>query len=79
MEPGGEDELELYALLAARLKHAHARLRALDVPGDVSASLTRRLLVVTASAKHDLADALRRLDRLMADIDAGRLPDPGSH
>lgn len=79
MEAGGEEELALYTLLADRLKHAHARLRTLDVPEEVSVVLTRRLLVITAAAKHDLADALRRLDRLMEDLEAGRLSDPGTH
>jgi hypothetical protein len=38
-------------------------------------ALQRKLLVITAAAKHDLADAERRVERLMADIDAGRLPE----
>lgn len=69
-----DDQLELYGLLAARLKEAHARVRTLDVPEEVRADLTRRLLVITAASKHDLAAAARRLDRLTADLDAGRLP-----
>ncbi|KAF0650100.1 hypothetical protein K701_09940 [Streptomyces fradiae ATCC 10745 = DSM 40063] len=38
-------------------------------------ALSRKLLVVTAAAKHDLADAARRLDRLMKDLDEGRFPE----
>lgn len=41
-------------------------------------ALTRKLLVITAAAKHDLADAARRLERLMASIeeaDEGRFPE----
>ncbi len=42
-------------------------------------ALTRKLLVITAAAKHDLADAMRRLERLMNDLDEGRFPqDPDS-
>ncbi|KRV50970.1 hypothetical protein AQ490_01765 [Wenjunlia vitaminophila] len=65
----GEDDLELYAVFAARLKQAHARVRALDLPEPAAATLTRRLLVITAAAKHDLAHAARRLDRLMQELD----------
>ncbi|GGO93893.1 hypothetical protein [Wenjunlia tyrosinilytica] len=78
MDHGGDGELELYASVAARLKQAHARVRALDVPDEVSVALARKLLVITAAAKRDLADAARRLDRLMDDLDAGRIPDPGT-
>lgn len=41
-------------------------------------ALTRKLLVITAAAKHDLADAARRLERLMESIDEadeGRFPE----
>lgn len=38
-------------------------------------ALSRKLLVVTAAAKHDLADAAGRLDRLMKDLDEGRFPE----
>lgn len=37
-------------------------------------ALTRKLLVITAAAKHDLAGAAARLDRLSKDIDEGRYP-----
>ncbi|MGY1456912.1 SCO5555 family protein [Streptomyces sp. SS8] len=75
MESDGQ--LPLYDLVAARLKDAHTMVRALQVPDDVRAALVRRLLAVTAAAKHDLGGAVRRLDRLMEDIGAGDGPFPG--
>ncbi|MDF3302567.1 hypothetical protein [Streptomyces tropicalis] len=69
-----DGQLELYAAVAAQLKEAHTRVRALQVPEGVRMALTRKLLVITAAAKHDLADAARRLDRFTADLDGGRLP-----
>ncbi|GAA4780391.1 hypothetical protein NPS70_05255 [Streptomyces sp. C10-9-1] len=71
-----DSQLELYEAVAARLKEAHATVRALQVPEGVRMALSRKLLVVTAAAKHDLPDAARRLDRLMKDLDEGRFP-PG--
>ncbi|MGW1029665.1 SCO5555 family protein [Streptomyces sp. NPDC002577] len=72
-----DSQLELYEAVATRLKEAHARVRALQVPEGVRMALTRKLLVITAAAKHDLADAARRLERLTADLDAGRFPEDG--
>ncbi|MCF6523317.1 hypothetical protein [Streptomyces sp. JJ36] len=72
MEPDGQ--LELYDRVAARLKDAHTRVRTLQVPEGVRVALTRKLLVITAASKHDLAEAERRLDQLMTDIDEGRFP-----
>ncbi|WP_030676064.1 hypothetical protein [Streptomyces sp. NRRL B-1347] len=75
---GRDDQLELYGLVADRLKEAHSRVRALQVPEGVRMALTRKLLVITAAAKHDLADAARRLERLMAYLDEGdegRIPE----
>jgi hypothetical protein len=69
-----DGQLELYDRVAARLRDAHRAVRALQVPQDVRQALTRKLLIITAAAKHDLPGAARRLDRLLADIDAGRLP-----
>jgi hypothetical protein len=37
-------------------------------------ALTRKLLVITAAAKHDLAGAARHLERFSEDLDEGRLP-----
>ncbi|MGK5532682.1 hypothetical protein [Streptomyces sp. URMC 129] len=71
-----DGQLELYDRVAARLKDAHRMVRALQVPEDVRQALTRKLLIITAAAKQDLPGAARRLDRLMEDVEAGRLP-PG--
>ncbi|MFF0559176.1 hypothetical protein ACH4ZU_32495 [Streptomyces sp. NPDC020472] len=70
-----DSQLELYEAVAARLKEAHTRVRALQVPEGVRMALSRKLLVVTAAAKHDLKDAATRLDRLMKDLDEGRFPE----
>ena len=70
-----DGQLELYAAVADQLKEAHARVRALQVPEGVRMALTRKLLVITAAAKHDLADAARRLEAFTADLDEGRIPE----
>lgn len=70
-----DSQLKLYGQVADQLKEAHAKVRALQVPEGVRMALTRKLLVVTAAAKHDLPDAARRLDRLMKDLDEGRFPE----
>ncbi|WP_037913680.1 SCO5555 family protein [Actinacidiphila yeochonensis] len=70
-----DGQLELYRLLAARLKEAHTRVADPEVPDATRRELTRRLLVVTAAAKHDLADAARRLDALTAELDDLGIPD----
>jgi hypothetical protein len=70
-----DGRLELYTAVAAQLKEAHARVRTLQVPEGVRMALTRKLLVITAAAKHDLADATRRLERFTADLDEGRIPE----
>ncbi|MFI6640993.1 hypothetical protein [Streptomyces sp. NPDC050504] len=71
----GDNQLGLYEELADRLKEAHAVVRELQVPEGVRMALSRKLLVVTAAAKHDLSDAARRLNRLMKDLDEGRFPE----
>jgi hypothetical protein len=68
-----DGQLELYAAVADRLKEAHSRVRALQVPEGVRMALTRKLLIITAVAKHDLTEATRRLERFMSDLD-GRFP-----
>ncbi|AYL38902.1 hypothetical protein ACFTZ8_07825 [Streptomyces fungicidicus] len=70
-----DGQLELYAAVADRLKEAHAAVRALQVPEGVRMALTRKLLVITAAAKHDLAGAARRLERFIEDLDEGRFPE----
>ncbi len=63
-------------VLAERLLHAHRRVRALDADPAVKARVTRRLLAVTDASKHDVGRASARLDALLADLDADRLPAP---
>jgi hypothetical protein len=72
----GEGQLERYTALAADLKQAHARVRAATLPDDVRAALTRKLLVITAAAKHDAGGAQARLRRFIRDFEAGRFPGP---
>ncbi|MGW0859789.1 SCO5555 family protein [Streptomyces sp. NPDC002690] len=71
----GDNQLKLYGQVADQLKEAHGRVRALQVPEGVRMTLSRKLLAVTATAKHDLSGAARRLDRLMKDLDEGRFPE----
>lgn len=70
-----DGQLQLYAAVAVQLKEAHAKVRALQVPEGVRMALTRKLLVITAAAKHDPAGAARRLERFATDLDEGRLPE----
>ena len=70
-----DGQLQLYAAVADQLKEAHTKVRALQVPEGVRMALTRKLLVITAAAKHDLADAARRLERFNTDLEAGRFPE----
>jgi len=65
---------DLQAELAVRLRDAHRRVATLDVPEDEKARVARRLIALTDASKHDLARASARLDRLLADLDAGRVP-----
>ncbi|MEU3461866.1 hypothetical protein ABZ721_18210 [Streptomyces sp. NPDC006733] len=73
-----DGQLELYGVLAARLKEAHARVANLQLPDDARLELNRKLLVVTAAAKHDLAGAARRLDVFLRELDQGTLRDRGT-
>ncbi|MGV9255040.1 SCO5555 family protein [Streptomyces sp. NPDC003697] len=70
-----DGQLQIYTAVAAQLKEAHSRVRALQVPEGVRMALTRKLLVITAGAKHDPAGAARRLERFTADLDQGRIPE----
>jgi len=70
-----DGQLELYTAVAAQLKEAHARVRALQVPEGVRMALNRKLLVITAAAKRDLAEAARRLERFMTALDEERIPE----
>ncbi|MER7173334.1 MULTISPECIES: hypothetical protein [Streptomyces] len=73
-----ERQLELYGEVADQLKEAHRKVRELQVPESVRMALTRKLLVITAAAKHDLVDAARRLGQFMDELDARALSDGGS-
>jgi outer membrane murein-binding lipoprotein Lpp len=70
-------EDDLHVALAARLREAHRRVRTLDGPEDQKARVSRRLIALTDAAKRDAARASARLDLLLADLDAGRLPVAG--
>ncbi|NJQ02335.1 hypothetical protein [Streptomyces zingiberis] len=71
-------QLQLYELVASRLKEAHARVRSLRIPEGERMALSRKLLAITAAAKHDLPRAARRLDRFMQELDDSRLRRPFS-
>ncbi|MFD9796579.1 hypothetical protein ACFWXK_37140 [Streptomyces sp. NPDC059070] len=70
-----DSQLKLYRVVADQLKEAHTAVRELQVPEGVRMALSRKLLVITAASKHDLADAARRLERLMKDLEEGRFPE----
>lgn len=72
-----DGQLDLYDRVAARLKEAHTLIRTAELTQETRKALTRRLLVITAAAKHDVVDADRRLDRLIEDIEEGRFPADG--
>jgi hypothetical protein len=70
-----DGQLQLYGVLATRLKQVHTRVANPEVPDETRRELSRRLLAVTAVAKHDLVDAARRLDVLTAELDDLGIPD----
>jgi hypothetical protein len=69
---------ELYVELAERLRDAHRRVASMDAPEDQKACCTRRLIALTDASKRDAGRASARLDALLADLDAGRLPVAGA-
>jgi hypothetical protein len=71
------DESRLSADVAASLREVSARIRRLDVDDETRAEVARRLLAVTNTAKRDLTVAARRLERLVADLDAVGAGPPG--
>lgn len=75
---GRDGQLKLCAAVEDQLKEAHTTVRALQVPEGVRMALTRKLPVITAAAKHDLADAARRPERFSADLDEARIPPTGT-
>jgi CRP-like cAMP-binding protein len=68
---------ELAADLANRLREAHRRVATLDASPDEEARVARRLIALTDASKRDLVRASARLDLLLADLDAGRVPSAG--
>ncbi len=64
----------LAAELAVRLRDAHRRVASLEASSDEKGRVARRLIALTDASKHDVARASARLDRLLADLDAGRMP-----
>ena len=72
---GADGQLKLYSQVAEQLKEAHRRVHELQVAEGVRTALSRKLLVTTAAAKHDLPGAARRLERLLRDQDEGRFPE----
>ena len=68
------DDAALFADLSRRLREAHRTVAGLDAEPEVKERVTRRLIAVTDASKHDLRRASERLDALLADLAAGRLP-----
>ena len=67
---------ELHVELARRLRDAHRRVASLDGTDDEKARWARRLIALTDASKRDVARASARLDRLLADLEAGRAQGP---
>lgn len=65
--PDGERD---FRDLAEALREAFRELEDLSLPAARRVELTRRLLVVTAAAKHDAAAALLRLNEVLERIRA---------
>jgi uncharacterized protein involved in exopolysaccharide biosynthesis len=63
------DPDQLFADVSLRLRECHARVAALDLPAAQKASITRRLLAISDSAKHDLTRASQRLDAFVAELE----------
>lgn len=59
--------------LAARLKDAHRRVRDLPLAPEDKQRVTQRLIALTDASKHDVDRAALRLDRLLADLEQGRI------
>ena len=66
--------VDLFTELSEKLRLAHRRVASLDADGEQKARVTRRLLAISDASKHDLQRADKRLDALLADLDAGVLP-----
>lgn len=68
---------ELADELALRLRDAHRRIASLDASPDEKARVARRLIALSDVAKSDLQRASDRLDRLLADLEGGRIDAAG--
>jgi hypothetical protein len=66
---------DLAAELAVRLRDAHRRVGSLDASPDEKARVAGRLIALTDASKHDIGRASARLDKLLADLDAGVVPE----
>jgi len=71
-DPDELRELSGYARLAELLKEAHEVLRGMDLDLPDRADFVRKLLVITASSRHDRNDALARVERFLAVVDSKR-------
>jgi hypothetical protein len=71
-DPDELQELAGYARLAELLKEAHEVLRGMDLDLPDRADFVRKLLVITASSRHDRNDALARVERFLAVVDSKR-------
>lgn len=70
------DEEQLFLDLAERLRVAHLRVAALKAPDDEKLSVSRHLGVITATSKHDLKRAAKRLDAFLAELENRFPSDP---
>jgi hypothetical protein len=55
-------------LFAARLKDAHTALRDPRIPATSRAELTKRVLAITAMARHDITAAAARLEAFFTEL-----------
>jgi hypothetical protein len=62
------DEAGELRRFAESLREAFRRVRSSSIPDEDKVRLTRRLLAVTQSAKHDIRVARRRLELLVAQL-----------
>jgi hypothetical protein len=65
---GAQSRPSRYALFAARLKDAHAALRDPLIPAARRAELTKRVLGITALARHDVTVAASRLEGFFMEL-----------
>ncbi|MGH8867572.1 MAG: hypothetical protein ACRDYU_06195 [Actinomycetes bacterium] len=63
-----ETGAEPWQRLADRLREAHHRVAHSDADAAERRELTRRLLVITDAAKHDVDAAARRLERFLDEL-----------